>query len=68
VDDRGTENAATVRAEIADARKALRHFRRPDVARARLAQARALAERLGLAAELAEIATLEAELPAPAGR
>ena len=58
---------SSVKAAIAEARKALTTFKKPEVARAKLAAARAEAEANGLTAELAEIAKLEAQLPpAPA--
>ena len=55
----------SVRRRIAEARKVLTHFKKPEVARPTLVAARAEAEQHGLTAELAEIAELEALLLAP---
>ena len=63
--DREGSTRIWVRARIAEARKAWERDQKPAVARARLAAAKPAAQRLKLTSEFAEIAKLEAALPAP---
>jgi hypothetical protein len=53
----------SVQSKIAEARKVLKHFGKPEAARPVLAEARKEAEAANLSAELAEIAELEKLLP-----